>query len=51
MNTDANRKENPGVDPSKWVQPDSVAALAAYLASPAGAPITGAAIPVYGQDL
>lgn len=51
MNTAANRKADPGADPSKWVQPERVAALAAFLASDAGAQITGAAIPVYGQDL
>ncbi len=50
MNTDANRKANPDADPAKWVQPDRVAALVAFLASPAGAQITGAAIPVYGQE-
>ena len=51
MNTAANRKAEPGADPSKWVQPERVAALAAFLASDAGGQITGAAIPVYGQDL
>lgn len=51
MNTLANRKANPGADPAKWVQPEQVAALVAFLASGAGEPITGAAIPVYGQEL
>jgi NAD(P)-dependent dehydrogenase (short-subunit alcohol dehydrogenase family) len=51
MNTEANRKANPGSDPSKWVQPEHVAALAAFLASEAGGQITGAAIPVYGQEV
>ena len=51
MNTAANRKAEPGADPSKWVRPERVAALAAFLASDAGGQITGAAIPVYGQDL
>ena len=51
MNTEANRKVNPGADPSKWVQPEQVAALAAFLASDAGAQITGAAIPIYGQEI
>ena len=50
MNTDANRKANPNADPSKWVQPERVAALAAFLASEAGGDITGAAIPVYGTE-
>lgn len=51
MNTPANRGANPGADPAKWVQPERVAALVAFLASPAGAQITGAAIPVYGQEI
>jgi NAD(P)-dependent dehydrogenase (short-subunit alcohol dehydrogenase family) len=51
MNTEANRKSNPGTDPATWVQPERVAALAAFLASPAGAQITGAAIPVYGLEV
>jgi NAD(P)-dependent dehydrogenase (short-subunit alcohol dehydrogenase family) len=51
MNTSANRKANPDADPAKWVQPEQVAALVAFLASPAGAQITGAAIPVYGQEV
>ncbi|HUB26858.1 MAG TPA: SDR family NAD(P)-dependent oxidoreductase [Tepidisphaeraceae bacterium] len=51
MNTEANRKADPAADPSKWVQPGRVAALAAFLASAAAADITGAAIPVYGAEL
>jgi NAD(P)-dependent dehydrogenase (short-subunit alcohol dehydrogenase family) len=51
MNTAANRKAMLGTDPAKWVQPERVAALVVFLASPAGADITGAAIPVYGQEL
>jgi NAD(P)-dependent dehydrogenase (short-subunit alcohol dehydrogenase family) len=51
MNTSANRQAIPNADPAKWVQPERVAALVAFLASPAAEAITGAAIPVYGQDL
>jgi NAD(P)-dependent dehydrogenase (short-subunit alcohol dehydrogenase family) len=51
MNTLPNRKAMPGADPTKWVQPERVAALIAFLAGPAGAQITGAAIPVYGQEI
>jgi len=51
MNTEANRKATPDADSSKWVQPEHVAALAAFLASDAGGQITGAAIPVYGQEV
>lgn len=50
MNTETNRKNDAGADASKWVQPQRVAALAAFLASDAAAQITGAAIPVYGQE-
>jgi NAD(P)-dependent dehydrogenase (short-subunit alcohol dehydrogenase family) len=50
MNTDANRKATPGADPAKWVQPEQVAALVTFLATPAAAQITGAAIAVYGQE-
>jgi NAD(P)-dependent dehydrogenase (short-subunit alcohol dehydrogenase family) len=51
MNTSANRGSMPGADPLKWVQPECVAALARFLASDAGSQITGAAIPVYGQEV
>ena len=51
MNTAANRKAAPGADPSKWVQPEHVAALAAFLVSESGGQISGAAIPVYGQEV
>lgn len=51
MNTEINRKADPGTDQSKWIDPGRVAALTVFLASDAAAQITGAAIPVYGQDL
>ena len=51
MNTEANRKASPGADPSKWVQTERVASIAAFLVSDAGAEITGAAIPVYGLEI
>jgi NAD(P)-dependent dehydrogenase (short-subunit alcohol dehydrogenase family) len=51
MNTDVNRKANPGADPSKWVQPEQVADIAAFLASDSGAQISGAAIPIYGREV
>jgi NAD(P)-dependent dehydrogenase (short-subunit alcohol dehydrogenase family) len=50
MNTEANRNANPNADPATWVQPERVAALAVFLASDSGAQISGAAIPVYGQE-
>ena len=48
LDTAANRKADPGADTSKWVPPADVASLVLFLASPAGAQITGAAIPIYG---
>lgn len=51
MDTAANRKDMPGADTSKWVQPTSVASLIAWLASEAGKDVNGAVIPVYGGEL
>ncbi len=51
MDTPGNRAGDPNADPSQWVQPSQVAALLVYLASDAGAQVTGAAIPVYGKQL
>jgi len=50
MDTPANRAADPKADPSLWVQPAQVAALLVYLASDAGAGVTGAAIPIYGRQ-
>ena len=51
MDTPANRKDMPGADISKWVQPASIASLIVWLAGDAGKDVTGAAIPVYGRGL
>jgi len=51
MDTPANRKNMPNADFSKWVQPASVASLLVSLAGDAGAQVTGAVIPVFGQDV
>ena len=51
MDTAANRAAMPGADPKQWVRPTAVAELLVYLASPEGAQVTGAAIPVYGAQL
>jgi len=51
IDTEANRKSDPGGNRFKWVSPEKLAALAFYLASDAAAEITGAAIPVYGAGL
>ena len=49
MDTPANRAW--GGDSVKWVEPAQVAALLVHLASDEGAQITGAAIPIYGEQL
>jgi len=51
METPANRAGDPKADRAQWVQPSQVAALLVYLASDAGAQVTGAAIPVYGPQV
>jgi len=51
IDTEANRKSDPGGDRSKWVSPAQLGDLAVFLASDAAAQITGAAIPVYGAGV
>jgi NAD(P)-dependent dehydrogenase (short-subunit alcohol dehydrogenase family) len=51
MDTAPNRAAAPTADFSKWVHPSQVAALLVHLASDEASEITGAAIPVYGQEL
>ena len=51
MDTPGNRAAMPKADPSKWIQPDRVAALLVWLASDAAAQVTGAVIPLYGADV
>lgn len=49
LDTPANRGAMPDADFAKWVRPDQLAAILAWLTSPEAAPINGAAIPVYGR--
>ncbi len=49
IDTEANRKAMPTADFPRWVKPVELARVIAFLASDASAPITGAAIPVYGR--
>lgn len=49
LDTEANRKAFPKADYDRWVKPLDLAHVLAFLASDASAPITGAAIPVYGR--
>jgi len=50
MDTPANRAAMPKANFAKWVKPAHVAELVVMLAGDIGGEITGATIPVYGQD-
>jgi NAD(P)-dependent dehydrogenase (short-subunit alcohol dehydrogenase family) len=50
IDTDANRKADPGADFSRWVPPANIADLVVFLSSDAAGQITGAAIPIYGKE-
>jgi NAD(P)-dependent dehydrogenase (short-subunit alcohol dehydrogenase family) len=49
IDTPANRKAMPKVDPSQWVKPGEIAATLVFLASDAAAATSGAIIPVYAR--
>ncbi|HRE49214.1 MAG TPA: SDR family NAD(P)-dependent oxidoreductase [Aggregatilineales bacterium] len=49
IDTPQNRAANPDEDYSKWVSPDSLADVIAFLVSAAARDISGASIPVYGR--
>ena len=49
IDTADNRKAMPNADWSRWVRPDSIAALLVWLASEASADVNGALIPIYGR--
>jgi NAD(P)-dependent dehydrogenase (short-subunit alcohol dehydrogenase family) len=49
IDTPPNRQAMPKADFSKWVAPESLADVIAFLASDASRDISGAAIPVYGR--
>jgi NAD(P)-dependent dehydrogenase (short-subunit alcohol dehydrogenase family) len=49
IDTPANRAGQPGADHSRWVAPEQIADLLAYLCSDAAAATSGAHIPVYGR--
>lgn len=49
IDTSANRAAQPDADHARWVPPAEVAEVIRFLAGPASAPTSGAAIPVYGR--
>jgi NAD(P)-dependent dehydrogenase (short-subunit alcohol dehydrogenase family) len=49
IDTPANRRSQPDADYSKWVPPQQIAKVVAFLVSDDSAPTSGAAIPVYGR--
>lgn len=49
IDTAANRKSMPGADPEKWVKPESLAKVIAFLLSDGARDVSGAVIPVYGR--
>ncbi len=49
IDTPANRAAMPKADPGRWVKPEEIAALLAFLASDAAASVSGALIPIYGR--
>ena len=49
LDTPANREQMPDADHSTWVPPTEVARVISFLCSDDSAPVSGAAIPVYGR--
>lgn len=49
MDTPANRKNMPEIDPTRWVSLESASAVVAFLLSDESRDVSGAAIPVYGR--
>lgn len=50
IDTPANRAAMPHAKFDTWTQPAEIAAVILFLASPASAPVSGAAVPVYGES-
>ena len=49
IDTSGNRASMPNADFDRWVKPAEIAGVIAYLLSEDSAPVSGAAIPVYGR--
>ena len=49
IDTPANRQSQPNADFSKWVKPEEIAKVVRFLVSDDSAPLSGAAVPVYGR--
>jgi NAD(P)-dependent dehydrogenase (short-subunit alcohol dehydrogenase family) len=49
IDTPENRAAMPNADPGRWVAPDALAEVIAFLASDGARAINGAAIPVVGR--
>jgi NAD(P)-dependent dehydrogenase (short-subunit alcohol dehydrogenase family) len=49
VDTPANRREQPDADHSRWVPPAEIASVIRFLCSDESAPVSGAAVPVYGR--
>jgi NAD(P)-dependent dehydrogenase (short-subunit alcohol dehydrogenase family) len=49
IDTPANRESMPKADTSKWVAPEQIARVIRFLVSEESAPVSGAAVPVYGR--
>lgn len=49
IDTPANRRSQPDADHSRWVTPAEIAGVVLFLLSDGSAPISGAAVPVYGR--
>jgi NAD(P)-dependent dehydrogenase (short-subunit alcohol dehydrogenase family) len=49
IDTPANRAAEPGADHSRWVSPAEIAQVIRFLCSEESAPVSGAAVPVYGR--